>query len=294
MRVSDVFDVRLDPRFRPHDKSGELTKPWTYKLDYGGYIDFPKCRDDPSYILSFDTKEEAEQSRLEAQREHDFNESSHMFMVETWGSSNSYKFQKLFRDPVNAHRYILANARSQPHRPTFEYTYGVNNAGRLFGGGNYSGFNFRIVKIEDDVLYPISVGGFDSTKTFAMIKPDATHRRLQGRMMMYIQLWGFKVLKTVQRRLTRAEAEWLYREHRGREYFEPNIEFILSGEVVLMMLENTNAVHSFRALMGPTDRTKAEGHTLRAKFAVGYRENSIHGSDSDESAAMELKYFFGD
>lgn len=131
-------------------------------------------------------------------------------------------------------------------------------------------------------------------RTFAMIKPDATARGVQERMIADIEAAGFRILKRKDRTLTREEAEWLYREHREREHFTDLVAYTVSGPVVLLKLQadSNNAAADFRALMGPTDRTKAEPHTLRARYAVGYRENSIHGSDSPAAAIDEMCRFF--
>ncbi len=133
-------------------------------------------------------------------------------------------------------------------------------------------------------------------RTFAMIKPDATARGVERAMIADIEAAGFVVERNVPVRLTRTQAEWLYREHAGRDHFQGLVDYTVSGEVVLMLLrhEGGDAAPRFRKLMGPTDRTTAPEGTLRARYAVGYRENSIHGSDSDEAAANEIAYFFGD
>lgn len=127
-----------------------------------------------------------------------------------------------------------------------------------------------------------------------MIKPDATARAVEGDMLQDIRTAGFEVLASERRTLERDEAEWLYREHRERDHFAALVDYTVSGEVVLLHLraDHDNAPAAFRELMGPTDRTKAEPHTLRARYAVGYRENSIHGSDSPAAAIEEIGYFF--
>jgi len=132
-------------------------------------------------------------------------------------------------------------------------------------------------------------------KTFGMIKPDATGRGVQNDMIADIEAAGFVVDENVQRKLTRDEAEWLYREHAARDHFAALVDYTVSGEVVLLRLshEEGDAPRRFRDLMGPTDRTKAPEGTLRARYAIGYRENSVHGSDSPEAAAAELGHFFG-
>lgn len=133
------------------------------------------------------------------------------------------------------------------------------------------------------------------TTTFGMIKPDATQRGIQANMIRDIEAAGFTVEQQVQRRMTREEAEWLYREHAGRDHFQGLVDYTVSGDVVMLLLSHASgdAARRFRTLMGPTDRTRAPRETLRHRYAVGYRENSVHGSDSPEAATAELAYFFG-
>lgn len=131
-------------------------------------------------------------------------------------------------------------------------------------------------------------------QTFAMIKPDATGRGVEGAMIADIEAAGFTILKRKDRTLSLEDAQWLYREHEKRDHFPDLVAYTVSGPVVLLKLraDSDNAAADFRALMGPTDRTKAEPHTLRARYAVGYRENSIHGSDSPAAAIAEMCHFF--
>lgn len=130
-------------------------------------------------------------------------------------------------------------------------------------------------------------------QTFGMIKPDATARGVEDQMMEDITNAGFRIVETRRRVLSRGDAEWLYQEHRGKDHFSGLVDYTISGEVVMMLIEgdDDNVPAAFRSLMGPTDRTKAEAHTLRARYAVGYRENSIHGSDSPRAAIDEIIYF---
>jgi len=130
-------------------------------------------------------------------------------------------------------------------------------------------------------------------QTFAMIKPDATARGVEGDMMDDMRAAGFRIVDQKRRALERSEAEWLYQEHRSKDHFNDLVDYTISGEVVLLLIEGDqdDVATAFRQLMGPTDRTKAEPHTLRAKYAVGYRENSIHGSDSPAAAINEIIRF---
>lgn len=131
-------------------------------------------------------------------------------------------------------------------------------------------------------------------ETFAMIKPDATARGVEDAMIADIEAAGFRVVRRERRRLQREEAERLYEEHSRRDHFSALVDYTISGEVVLLHLQSDHddTATAFRALMGPTDRNAAGPETLRARYAVGYRENSIHGSDSPASAIGELAYFF--
>ena len=133
------------------------------------------------------------------------------------------------------------------------------------------------------------------SRTFAMIKPDATARGVEKAMIADMEAAGFRVVETRRTRLTDEQAGWLYREHAARDHFQGLVAYTVSDDVVLLVLERdgTEAALEFRSLMGPTDSTKAASHTLRARYAVGYRENSIHGSDGPDAASQEIPYFFG-
>lgn len=127
-------------------------------------------------------------------------------------------------------------------------------------------------------------------QTFAMIKPDATARGIEAAMKQTITEAGFRIVEERRRTLARSEAEWLYREHREKTHFPDLVDYTISGDVVLLKLEGDmdNVPAAFRELMGPTDRTKAGQGTLRALYAIGLRENSIHGSDSPSAAIDEM------
>ncbi len=131
------------------------------------------------------------------------------------------------------------------------------------------------------------------SRTFAMIKPDATARGVEEDMIRDIEAAGFRVLERTRRKLEEDEARWLYREHAARSHYGDLVAYTVSGDVVLLLLEgdDDNVPAAFRKLMGATDHTKAAPGTLRAKYAVGYRENSIHGSDSPAAAIDEIQYF---
>lgn len=134
----------------------------------------------------------------------------------------------------------------------------------------------------------------EQNETFAMIKPDATARGVENEMIADIEAAGFRVKQSERRVLERREAERLYEEHRRRDHFKDLVDYTISGEVILLHLESDhdNTPAAFRKLMGATDHTKADPGTLRAKYAIGYRENSVHGSDSPRAAIDEISYFF--
>lgn len=129
-------------------------------------------------------------------------------------------------------------------------------------------------------------------QTLAIIKPDVTSRRLIGEVLNQIEKNGLsvKALKMVQ--LTTDQAKGFYAEHQGRDFFEPLIEFMTSAPVVVAVLEGENAVQSYRELMGATLPEQRKMGTLRKMFGQSTRQNAVHGSDSEQSAAREIAYFF--
>lgn len=128
--------------------------------------------------------------------------------------------------------------------------------------------------------------------TLSIIKPDITKRNLIGEVIMLIEQNGLTIraLKMVQ--LTKSQAEGFYTEHRGKPFFKSLIEFMISEPVVVAVLEGENAIANYRYLMGATDPTQREKGTIRDRYALSYQENSVHGSDSEESAKREIAYFF--
>lgn len=129
-------------------------------------------------------------------------------------------------------------------------------------------------------------------QTLSIIKPDMTKRHLIGEVLAILEKNGLviKALKKLQ--LTQAQAEGFYAEHQGKPFFEPLVAFMISGPVVVAVLEGENAISHYRALMGATDPEKREKGTIRDRYALSYRENSVHGSDSEESAKREIAFFF--
>lgn len=131
-------------------------------------------------------------------------------------------------------------------------------------------------------------------RTLSIIKPDAVKRNLIGAILTRFEEQGFNVLAMKMLRLTQKQAEGFYAEHQGKEFFTDLVEYMMSAPIVALVLEKENAVKDYRTLIGNTDpQTAAEG-TIRRDFALSKRHNSVHGSDSQESAKREIAYFFVD
>ena len=128
--------------------------------------------------------------------------------------------------------------------------------------------------------------------TFGIIKPDAVKAANIGSILQRITAGGFKIRALKLLHMSRGEAEGFYAVHRERPFFSGLTEFMSSGPVVVMVLEKENAVKAWRDLMGATDPGKADDGTLRKEFGASVGENAVHGSDSDENAAIEISYFF--
>ena len=131
-----------------------------------------------------------------------------------------------------------------------------------------------------------------SERTLSIIKPDAVGKNVIGEIYTRFEKAGLKVVAAKMKHLSRAEAEGFYAEHRERGFFGDLVAFMISGPVVVSVLEGENAVLLHRNLMGATDPKKAEAGTIRADFAASIDENAVHGSDSADSAAREIAYFF--
>jgi nucleoside-diphosphate kinase len=129
-------------------------------------------------------------------------------------------------------------------------------------------------------------------RTLSIIKPDATARNLTGRINAKFEEGGLRIVAQKRVRLTRAQAEGFYDVHRARPFFRELVEFMISGPVVVQVLEGEDAIARNREIMGATDPAKAAPGTVRAEFARSIGENSVHGSDAPETAAGEIAYFF--
>jgi len=131
-----------------------------------------------------------------------------------------------------------------------------------------------------------------TNKTFTMIKPDAVRNGHIGAILNDIIAAGFKIVAMKYTRLTRETAGAFYAVHKDRPFYGELVDFMTSGPIVAAILEKENAVEAFRKLIGATDPAKAEPGTIRNKYADSIEANAIHGSDSDENAAIESNFFF--
>ena len=129
-------------------------------------------------------------------------------------------------------------------------------------------------------------------RTFSIIKPDATERNLTGKIIDKFESAGLRVVASKRIRMTREQAEGFYAVHKERPFFGELVDFMISGPVVVQVLEGENAVAKNREIMGATDPKKAAPGTIRADLAESIEANTVHGSDSPENAAIEIAYFF--
>jgi nucleoside-diphosphate kinase len=133
-----------------------------------------------------------------------------------------------------------------------------------------------------------------ATRTFSIIKPDATRRNLTGAVTKMLEDAGLRVIASRRIRMTRDQAEGFYAVHKERPFFNDLCTFMTSGPVVVQVLEGEDAVKRNREVMGATNPADADEGTIRKAFAESIEANSVHGSDSDENAAIEIAYFFND
>lgn len=131
-------------------------------------------------------------------------------------------------------------------------------------------------------------------RTFSIVKPDAVERDLVGAIYRRIEKAGMKIIAAKMLCLTEEQAKGFYAEHEGKAFFGPLVEFMTSGPIMVQVLEGENAIVRYRELMGKTNPEEAACGTLRADYALSMRHNSVHGSDSPESAAREVAYFFAE
>ena len=130
------------------------------------------------------------------------------------------------------------------------------------------------------------------TRTFSIIKPDATRRNLTGAVVKMLEEAGLRVVASKRIHMSREQAEGFYAVHKERPFFGELVEFMISGPVVVQVLEGENAMQRNRDIMGATNPANADAGTIRKEFALSKGENSVHGSDSEASAAREIAFFF--
>ncbi len=128
--------------------------------------------------------------------------------------------------------------------------------------------------------------------TFSIIKPDATIRNLTGAINKLIEDHNLRIVAQKRILLTKSVAEGFYKVHKDKPFFNDLISYMTSAPVVVQVLDGNNAVEAYRKLMGATNPEQAESGTIRNKFALNIQENSVHGSDSEDNAKIEIEYFF--
>ena len=129
-------------------------------------------------------------------------------------------------------------------------------------------------------------------RTLSIIKPDATKRNLTGKINAVIEDAGLRIIAQKRIHMTKAQAETFYGVHRERPFFGDLVSFMISGPVVVQVLEGEDAVAKYRAVMGATNPSNADEGTIRKMFAESIEANSVHGSDAPETAAEEIAFFF--
>ena len=130
------------------------------------------------------------------------------------------------------------------------------------------------------------------TRTFSIIKPDAVRRNLTGAVTKMLEEAGLRVVASKRIQMSKPQAEGFYAVHKERPFFGELVEFMISGPVVVQVLEGENAMQTNRDIMGATNPKDADKGTIRGELAESIEANSVHGSDSDENAAIEIAYFF--
>ncbi len=131
-------------------------------------------------------------------------------------------------------------------------------------------------------------------RTFSIIKPDATRRNLTGKINAKFEAAGLRIIAQKRIRMTREQAEGFYGVHKARPFFNDLCSFMVSGPVVIQVLEGENAVAKNREIMGATNPANADAGTIRKEFAESIEANSVHGSDSLDNARTEIAFFFKD
>ena len=131
-------------------------------------------------------------------------------------------------------------------------------------------------------------------RTFSIIKPDATARNLTGQIIARFEEAGLRIVASKRIHMSREQAEGFYAVHKERPFFNDLVSFMISGPVIVQVLEGDNAIARNREIMGATNPADADAGTIRKDFAESIEANSVHGSDAPETAAEEIKFFFAD
>ena len=131
-------------------------------------------------------------------------------------------------------------------------------------------------------------------RTFSIIKPDATRRNITGSINKIIEDNNLIIVAQKRIKLSKEKAEGFYAIHKHKPFFNDLIEYMTSGPVIVQVLEGDNAVENYRRIMGATNPENAENGTIRKEHTLNIQENSVHGSDSEENAKVEINYFFED
>ena len=131
-------------------------------------------------------------------------------------------------------------------------------------------------------------------RTFSIIKPDATARNLTGPIIARFEEAGLRIVASKRIHMSREQAEGFYAVHKERPFFNDLVSFMISGPVIVQVLEGDNAIARNREIMGATNPADADAGTIRKDFAESIEANSVHGSDAPETAAEEIKFFFAD
>ena len=130
------------------------------------------------------------------------------------------------------------------------------------------------------------------SKTFSIIKPDATKRNITGSINKIIEQNNLVIIAQKRIKLSKEKAEDFYSVHREKPFFQELIQYMTSGPVIIQVLEGDNAVENYRKIMGSTNPENADDGTIRKLYGLNIQENSVHGSDSNENAKIEISYFF--
>jgi nucleoside-diphosphate kinase len=150
------------------------------------------------------------------------------------------------------------------------------------------------MKFANPQISPLKEDPMAIERTFSILKPDATERNLTGAINALIEKAGLRVVAQKRLRISREQAEKFYAVHRERPFFRGLVDFMISGPVVVQVLEGDNAIAKYREIMGATDPTKAAYGTIRKLHAKSISENSVHGSDTPDTAAREIAQFFSE